>query len=116
LQIISIANERYAGYRDTADFIQKYIFPGGMLPSPEKLDMHIERAGLQKTGQMMFGASYARTLATWRREFLRNWDAIADMGYSVKFKRMWEYYFSYCEAGFRRNTIDVGHYILQKDL
>jgi cyclopropane-fatty-acyl-phospholipid synthase len=116
LQIISIANERYAGYRDTTDFIQKYIFPGGMLPSPEKLDMHIQRAGLQKTGQMMFGDSYARTLATWRREFLRNWDAIAELGYSVKFKRMWEYYFSYCEAGFRRNTIDVGHYFLQKDL
>jgi len=115
LQIISIANDRYAGYRDTTDFIQKYIFPGGMLPSPEKLDEQVERAGLRNIGQVNFGASYARTLELWRKEFLRNWDAIAELGYSEKFKRMWEYYFSYCEAGFRRNTIDVGHYFLQKD-
>ena len=115
LQIISIANDRYAGYRDTTDFIQKYIFPGGMLPSPEKLDEQVERAGLRNIGQVNFGASYARTLELWRKEFLRNWDAIAKLGYSEKFKRMWEYYFCYCEAGFRRNTIDVGHYFLQKD-
>jgi cyclopropane-fatty-acyl-phospholipid synthase len=115
LQIISIANERYEGYRNTADFIQKYIFPGGMLPSPEKLDLHIEQAGLKKTGQLNFGASYARTLELWRKEFLRNWDAIEKLGYTTKFRRMWEYYLCYCEAGFRRNTIDVGHYILQKD-
>jgi len=115
LQIISIANDRYAGYRDTTDFIQKYIFPGGMLPSPEKLDEQVERAGLIKVGQSNFGASYARTLELWRKEFLRNWDAIEKLGYSAKFRRMWEYYFCYCEAGFRRDTIDVGHYFLQKD-
>jgi len=115
LQIISIANDRYAGYRDTTDFIQKYIFPGGMLPSPEKLDEQVERAGLIKIGQSNFGASYARTLELWRKEFLRNWDSIEKLGYSAKFRRMWEYYFCYCEAGFRRDTIDVGHYFLQKD-
>jgi len=114
LQIISIANDRYDGYRDTTDFIQKYIFPGGMLPSPEKLDHHVAKAGLHKIGQNNFGDSYARTLSIWRREFLSNWDSIAKLGYSLKFRRMWEYYLCYCEAGFRRNTIDVGHYFLQK--
>jgi cyclopropane-fatty-acyl-phospholipid synthase len=115
LQIISIANERFDGYKNQADFIQKYIFPGGMLPSPEKLDQHIDQAGLAKTGEHLFGLSYAKTLSIWRREFLRNWDSISKLGYSRKFRRMWEYYFCYCEAGFRRGTIDVGHYFLQKD-
>jgi cyclopropane-fatty-acyl-phospholipid synthase len=114
LQIISIANERYEGYRDQADFIQKYIFPGGMLPSEEKLDAHIAEAGLEKTGQHNFGLSYARTLEIWRREFLANWSNISQLGYSEKFRRMWEFYFCYCEAGFRRGTIDVGHYFLKK--
>jgi cyclopropane-fatty-acyl-phospholipid synthase len=115
LQIISIENDRFEGYRNETDFIQKYIFPGGMLPSPEKLDSHIEQAGLRKIGEHTFGLSYARTLAIWRKEFLRHWDEIAPLGYSRKFKRMWEYYLCYCEAGFRRGTIDVGHYFLQKD-
>ena len=114
LQIISIANERYEGYRGNADFIQKYIFPGGMLPSEEKLDAHIQQAGLIKSGQTNFGLSYARTLELWRGEFLQSWDSIAELGYSDKFKRMWEYYLCYCEAGFRRGTIDVGHYFLRK--
>ncbi len=114
LQIISIANDRYEGYRNEADFIQKYIFPGGMLPSPEKLDAEISRAGLQKTGEHLFGLSYARTLETWRHEFLTRWNRIAPLGYSDKFRRMWEYYMCYCEAGFRRKTIDVGHYFLEK--
>jgi cyclopropane-fatty-acyl-phospholipid synthase len=115
LQIISIANERYEGYRSNSDFIQKYIFPGGMLPSEEKLDAHISQAGLTKTGQNTFGMSYAKTLQLWRHDFLRNWPEIAKLGYSVKFRRMWEYYMCYCEAGFKRGTIDVGHYFLQKD-
>jgi cyclopropane-fatty-acyl-phospholipid synthase len=114
LQIISIANERYEGYRDTTDFIQKYIFPGGMLPSEEKLDAHIADAGLEKIGQQNFGLSYARTLEIWRREFLDHWDEIAQLGYSANFRRMWEFYMCYCEAGFRRGTIDVGHYFLKK--
>jgi cyclopropane-fatty-acyl-phospholipid synthase len=115
LQIISIANDRYDGYRDKADFIQKYIFPGGMLPSEEKLDAHITQAGLTKTSQSNFGLSYARTLEIWRKDFLNSWSSIAELGYSDNFKRMWEYYLCYCEAGFKRGTIDVGHYFLQKD-
>ena len=114
LQIISIANDRYEGYKNEADFIQKYIFPGGMLPSPEKLDAHIEKANLRKTGEHLFGPSYALTLETWRKEFLHSWPKIASMGYDEKFKRMWEYYMCYCEAGFRRGTIDVGHHFLER--
>jgi cyclopropane-fatty-acyl-phospholipid synthase len=114
LQIISIANDRYDAYRNKADFIQKYIFPGGMLPSEEKLDGHINKAGLLKTDQHNFGESYAKTLALWRKDFLSNWENISRLGYSDKFKRMWEYYMCYCEAGFRRGTIDVGHYFLDK--
>ncbi|MGI9316077.1 MAG: class I SAM-dependent methyltransferase [bacterium] len=114
LQIISIANDRYEGYRNETDFIQKYIFPGGMLPSPEKLDHHFEKAGLAKTGESLFGLSYAHTLRIWRKEFLHNWESIAKLGYSLRFRRMWEYYFCYCEAGFRRGTIDVGHYFLER--
>jgi len=115
LQIISIANDRYAGYRNETDFIQKYIFPGGMLPSKEILEHRISQAGLIETGRVNFAASYARTLEIWRKTFLRNWAAIARLGYSEKFRRMWEYYLCYCEAGFRRGTIDVGHYILKKN-
>jgi cyclopropane-fatty-acyl-phospholipid synthase len=116
LQIITIANSRYDEYRHQTDFIQKYIFPGGMLPSKEKLDGHIREARLSKTGEFEFGLSYARTLKRWRKDFLKNWAAIERLGYSNKFRRMWEYYLCYCEAGFRRKTINVGHYFLQKDI
>ena len=114
LQVISIANERYASYRNDADFIQKYIFPGGMLPSPDILRSLSDESGLTRIGEETFGLSYAETLKTWRTGFLNNWESIAELGYSEKFKRMWEYYLCYCEAGFRRGTIDVGHYFLQK--
>jgi cyclopropane-fatty-acyl-phospholipid synthase len=114
LQIISIANERYEGYRNETDFIQKYIFPGGMLPSPEKLEQHYVKAGLLLNGEHLFGLSYARTLEIWRREFLQSWASIAPLGYTTRFRRMWEYYLCYCEAGFRRGTIDVGHYFLER--
>ena len=114
LQIISIADDRYQNYHDNADFIQKYIFPGGMLPSPARLRKVIAQNGLSLTGEQMFGLSYARTLNTWRSQFLKNWDSIKQLGYSTEFKRMWEYYFAYCEAGFRHQTIDVGHYLIEK--
>ncbi|MDH3977627.1 MAG: cyclopropane-fatty-acyl-phospholipid synthase family protein [Gammaproteobacteria bacterium] len=114
LQIITIENARFEDYRNNPDFIQKYIFPGGLLPSPEKLHAEISSAGLQLTDEFMFGESYAETLKTWHKEFLRNWDSISNLGYSTKFRRMWEYYLCYCEAGFRHKTIDVGHFIAQK--
>jgi cyclopropane-fatty-acyl-phospholipid synthase len=112
LQIISIGHERFEGYRNDPDFIQKYVFPGGMLPSPEKLREQISLANLTLESEMTFGASYAKTLKCWRNDFLERWDSIARLGYSEKFRRMWEYYLCYCESGFRHGTVDVGHYIL----
>lgn len=114
LQIITIEDARFESYRSSPDFIQKYIFPGGLLPSPERLRAEVQRAGLELTAEQAFGDSYAKTLDIWRHAFLRNWDSIAQMGYSTRFRRMWEFYLSYCAAGFRRNTIDVGHFFLQK--
>jgi len=114
LQVITIADERFENYRDNTDFIQKYIFPGGMLPSPMRLQHKIAEAGLRLSGESTFGLSYAHTLRIWRKQFLRNWTAIEELGYSAEFRRLWEYYFAYCEAGFRRKTIDVGHYFIER--
>ena len=107
LQAITIADERFDGYRQNADFIQKYIFPGGMLPSPTALRQHIEMAGMQMAGEANFGEHYARTLAEWRQRFLEKWDNISPLGFDDRFRRMWEYYLAYWEGGFRADLIDV---------
>ena len=116
LQIITIADERFETYRRAADFIQRYIFPGGMLPSPSALREQIARAGLSLAALENFGASYARPLAEWNQRFQRGWADIAALGFDARFKRMWEYYLAYCEAGFRAGTIDVGLYRIEKPL
>ncbi len=116
LQIITIADERFETYRRAADFIQRYIFPGGMLPSPSVMREQIARAGLSLASLENFGASYAKTLAEWNRRFQRAWADIAALGFDARFKRMWEYYLAYCEAGFRVGTIDVGLYRIEKPL
>ncbi|MGF1454762.1 MAG: class I SAM-dependent methyltransferase [Alphaproteobacteria bacterium] len=114
LQIISIRDDLYADYRTSQDFIQKYIFPGGMLPSPTILDKQLIRAGLTCADKHLFGLDYARTLAQWRRRFLEAWPAIAAQGFDERFKRMWLYYYAYCEAGFRSTATDVGQYVLKR--
>ncbi len=114
LQIISIRDDLYADYRTSQDFIQKYIFPGGMLPCPCVLDRQITRAGLACTDKNLFGADYARTLAQWRRKFLEAWPTIEAQGFDERFKRMWLYYYAYCEAGFRSGATDVGQYVLRR--
>ncbi len=113
LQIITIDDGRYEGYRASPDYIQQYIFPGGMLPSPSLFRRHAERAGFALSAASTFGASYARTLALWRREFQHAWAEIESLGFDRRFKRMWEYYLAYCEAGFRAGSIDVGQYRLE---
>lgn len=112
LQIITIADERFEEYRRGSDFVQKYIFPGGMLPCPSALSRVIEAAGLAMKGVETFGQSYAMTLGEWQRRFQRVWDRIETMGFDVRFKRMWEVYLAYCEAGFRHGPLDVGQYVL----
>lgn len=107
LQAITIAETRFASYRRRPDFIQRYIFPGGMLPTREAIAREAARAGLRLLESQSFGLSYARTLAEWRRRFLAAWPQIEPLGFDIRFKRMWEYYLSYCEAGFRAGAIDV---------
>ena len=113
LQIITIDDSRFASYARTPDFIQRYIFPGGMLPSATALREQIAAAGLAVVAQTNFGQSYARTLAEWNRRFQRAWPAIEALGFDVSFKRMWEYYLAYCEGGFRSGATDVGLYCLK---
>ena len=107
LQAITIAENRFAAYRRRPDFIQRYIFPGGLLPTIERIEAEAARAGQALVHCENFGASYARTLAEWRRRFLAAWDRIEPLGFDARFRRMWDYYLAYCEAGFRAGAVDV---------
>ena len=97
------------------DFIQRYIFPGGMLPSIKALRDEVTSAGLDWKDNLNFGLDYAKTLAHWRDRFLEAWPEIQPMGFDERFKRMWEYYLAYCEAGFRAGNIDVTQLTLAKN-
>ncbi len=114
LQSISIAADRYESYRGGADFIQTYIFPGGMLPTVEIIRRQIEAAGLKLTACEMFGRSYAFTLAEWRHRFHATWPRASSLDFDERFKRMWDYYLAYCEAGFRAGALDVGLYKIER--
>ena len=107
LQIITIQEELFEDYRRHADFIQKYIFPGGMLPSESKLRAETDRAGLAWTGISRFGQDYADTLAEWAERFDARWDDIKGFGFDEKFRKIWRFYLSYCDAGFRTGRTDV---------
>jgi cyclopropane-fatty-acyl-phospholipid synthase len=114
LQVITIDEARFESYRATPDFIQRYIFPGGMLPTKSIIAEHAVAAGLEPVSMQHFGASYATTLAEWRRLFRESWPKVEAMGFPARFRRLWEYYLCYCEAGFRTGIIDVGFYVLSK--
>ncbi len=114
LQIITINGDAYDTYRKTPDFIQRYVFPGGMLPTAEILNrLGIER-GLKQVGERIFAQDYARTLAEWRARFLASWEKIAPLGFDERFRRLWSFYLHYCEAGFRSEYIDVRQIFLKK--
>ncbi len=113
LQIISIEENRFDRYRRKADFIQKYVFPGGFLPSDSALEKAVGQAGLKLTEKELFGQSYALTLAEWRQRFHARWQTISLLGFDERFRRMWDYYLCYCEAGFAEGTIDVGLYTIE---
>ena len=115
LQIITIAKERFDSYRKKTDFIQRYIFPGGMLPSPERLGGEFANADLKLVAREDFAADYARTLAEWRHRFLEVWPEVQALGFDARFRNMWEYYLAYCEAGFTTRSIDVSHFTLMRD-
>ena len=108
LQVITIDNTAFYEYKSQPDFIQKYIFPGGMLPSMEVLESPLAYAGLKLDRHDGFGLDYARTLAYWREKFLSAWPELSQMRkFDERFKRMWELYLCYCEGGFRAGMIDV---------
>jgi cyclopropane-fatty-acyl-phospholipid synthase len=107
LQIITIRDDLFARYRRRADFIQKYVFPGGMLPSETRLKDETARAGLSWREPVRFGQHYADTLAEWAQRFEQAWEAIRPQGFDERFRRMWRFYLSYCEAGFRTERTNV---------
>lgn len=114
LQIITIADRLFDGYRESADFIQKYIFPGGFLPCPSALRRETGRAGLDWVESHEFGQSYSATLRRWREAFNAAWDEIAPMGFDERFRRMWNFYLAVCAACFRAETTDVTQLTLRR--
>ncbi|NBB84127.1 MAG: methyltransferase domain-containing protein [Alphaproteobacteria bacterium] len=116
LQVITIADRFFDQYRRSADYIQRYIFPGGMLPSPEALGREVERAGgLRLAGMTGFRHDYAVTLREWNQRFQDAWPDIRALGFDERFKRMWEQYLHYCAAGFQVGTIDVKQLAIVRD-
>jgi cyclopropane-fatty-acyl-phospholipid synthase len=107
IQSITIRDDLFANYRKGTDFIQQYIFPGGMLPSREIFRAQAARQGLTVRDEFAFGPDYARTLALWREGFEASWPQIAPLGFDETFRRLWLFYLSYCEAGFLAGSIDV---------
>jgi cyclopropane-fatty-acyl-phospholipid synthase len=114
LQIITIRDELFAHYRRRADFIQKYVFPGGMLPSETRLKEETARAGLEWRDIVRFGQNYADTLAEWGRRFEGAWEDIRGLGFDERFRRLWRFYLGYCEAGFRTERTNVVQLSLTK--
>ena len=112
IQSITIANEFFETYKRRPDFIQKYIFPGGILPSEDKLNNAVSSAGLKILDDYYFGKSYAETLRRWQSTFEQKWDDIKNLGFDEKFQNMWRYYLSYCEAGFETGHINVGQFLI----
>ena len=106
-QIITIADARFETYRNTVDFIQKYVFPGGMLPSPTVLRAEVERAGLKFLDSIEFGKSYSTTLRRWHDSFNARWTEVAGMGFDERFRRMWNFYLTSCAGAFEGGNCDV---------
>ncbi len=114
IQAITIHEDDFEGYRSTPDFIQRYIFPGGMLLTKKAMDDQGKRVGLILENVDNFRLSYAKTLKLWRERFLERWHIIKGLGFDENFRRKWVYYLSYCEAGFMEGSIDVGIYQYRK--
>ena len=107
LQIITIAEARWHIYRKGVDFIQKYIFPGGMLPAPSVLRAEVEKAGLKVKGSIEFGESYSLTLRRWHETFTERWGEVKRLGFDERFKRMWDFYLASCAGAFQGGNCDV---------
>ena len=114
LQIITIADELFDHYRSRVDFIQKYVFPGGMLPSERRLQEETARAGLAWAGVRRFGADYADTLQAWCNRFETAWPTLRQQGFDEPFRRLWRFYLAYCEAGFRTARTNVVQLVVDR--
>lgn len=110
IQAITIDEDRFERYRTTSDFIQQYIFPGGMLATRSRIAEEAERAGLQLEARHDFGEDYARTLKAWLKRFDQQETAVRGLGFDTRFVKMWRFYLAYCAAGFIAGTTDVGQY------
>ena len=114
LQIITINDEKAEHYQSNPDFIQQYIFPGGVLPSKNQLKDINSQVGLNFIEVQNFKNSYAKTLNVWNEKFQKSWPIISSQGFTLRFKKMWEYYLAYCEAGFISGATDVSQFIIRK--
>ncbi len=114
IQAITIQDNLFQTYRREVDFIQRYVFPGGMLPSPQVLKALGDKFGVPVIRERIFGEDYAKTLSTWRNNFREAWPNLKPLGFDDRFRRLWEYYLSYCEAGFLSGNIDVRQVVFAK--
>ena len=113
IQAITIDDSLFDRYKNKQDFIQKYIFPGGFLPSRNELQNYVDTNGLKFDEYNSYADHYSDTLIIWREIFNKKWDLIKEQGFDLTFKRMWEFYLSYCEAGFKSKNIDLIQFSLQ---
>jgi cyclopropane-fatty-acyl-phospholipid synthase len=113
IQAITIDDNLFDRYKNKQDFIQKHIFPGGFLPNKNSINKYVSDNGLTINSYISYAGHYANTLAIWNKEFNKKWDLIKKQGFDITFKRMWEFYLSYCEAGFKSKNIDLIQFSLQ---
>ena len=113
IQAITIDDNLFDRYKNKQDFIQKYIFPGGFLPNKNSINKYVSDNGLAVNSYISYADDYANTLEIWREEFNKKWELIKSQGFDLTFKRMWEFYLSYCEAGFKSKNIDLIQFSLQ---
>ena len=113
IQAITIDDKLFDRYKNKQDFIQKYIFPGGFLPNKNSINKYVSDNGLTINSYISYANHYANTLKIWREEFNKKWNLIKNQGFDLTFKRMWEFYLSYCEAGFKSKNIDLIQFSLQ---
>ena len=113
IQAITIDDSLFDRYKNKQDFIQKYIFPGGFLPNKNSINKYVSDNDLTINSYISYADDYASTLAIWKKEFNEKWDLIKNKGFDLTFKRMWEFYLSYCEAGFKSKNIDLIQFSLQ---
>jgi cyclopropane-fatty-acyl-phospholipid synthase len=114
IQSITIRDDLFERYVRGTDFIQQYVFPGGLLPCPSAFRAQAAQAGLQVVNELDFGTDYAETLRRWRHDFLQQEDSVRELGYDSRFLRLWEFYLAYCEAAFDAGSTSVMQFTLQR--